>query len=143
MALGIQKKIRQLHKRWVCDDSPEWREICELRTAVAESFAAGNGLDFSTFARIAKWKLRQQSGRTQRHRQKTTPELVTLLSKCCWQASHGERKVKARIRLHILTGLPGVGIGLASAILALTWPDEYGILDFRVWEVLYGVERKF
>jgi hypothetical protein len=142
MTLSIQTMIQRLHKQWIRDDNPEWREIAELRAAVAESFAAGNGLAFKTFERIAKWKLRKQSGRTQRHRQKTTSELVALLSICCWQASHGERDVKARIRLHILTGLPGVGIGLASAILSLTWPDEYGIVDFRVWKVHYGVGKK-
>jgi hypothetical protein len=136
------KQLIALHSDWINDENPEWREIVELQAAVAESFADGNGLAFKTFERVAKWKLRQQSGRTQRHRQKTTTELVALLSKCCWQASHSEREVVARIRLHILTGLPGVGIGLGSAILALMWPDEYGIVDFRVWSVLYGVEKR-
>ena len=140
MITAIQ--LKSLHTEWVCGDNPEWTQIQDLRKAVAQSFAAGNGLAFTTFEKVAKWKLRQQSGRTKKHREKTTPELVALLSKCCWQASHGDREVEARIRLHILTGLPGVGIGLASAILALTWPDEYGIVDFRVWEVLYRVEKK-
>lgn len=135
-------RLRTLHSNWVHDNNPEWRAIRDLQNAVAESFVAGNGLKFETFQRIAEWKLRQQLGRTLKHRKKTTPELVALLSKCCWQAFHGDREVEARIRLHILTGLPGVGIGLASAILALTWPDEYGIVDFRVWEVLYRVEKK-
>ena len=113
-----------------------------LHTAVAESFAAGHGLAFETFKRIAEWKLRQQFGRTKKRREKATPELVALLSKCCWNVSHEDRNIKALIRLHTLTGLPGVGVGLASAILALTWPQEYGIVDFRVWKVLYGVKKQ-
>jgi len=139
--MSTQERLKLLHPKWIRDENPEWREIKDLQSRVADSFAANSGLSFDLFERIAKWKLRRQSGRTQKHREKTTPELVALLSKCCWQALHADRAVKARIRLHIMTGLPGVGIGLASALLALTWPGEYGIVDFRVWEVLYRVGK--
>lgn len=40
-------------------------------------------------------------------------------------------------RIDLLTGLAGVSIPTASAILTLTNPERYGVIDIRVWEVLY------
>lgn len=40
-------------------------------------------------------------------------------------------------RIQLLTKLVGVRIPTASAILMLTNPMEYGVIDIRVWEVLY------
>jgi hypothetical protein len=40
-------------------------------------------------------------------------------------------------RIQLLTELVGVRIPTASAILMLTNPKEYGVIDIRVWEVLY------
>jgi len=40
-------------------------------------------------------------------------------------------------RIDLLTRLRGVSIPTASAILTLTNPKDYGVIDIRVWEVLY------
>lgn len=40
-------------------------------------------------------------------------------------------------RIDLLTGLKGVRIPTASAILTLTNPKDYGVIDIRVWDVLY------
>ena len=37
--------------------------------------------------------------------------------------------------------LPGVGTGVASAILALCYPKRYAPLDARVWQGLFDEER--
>lgn len=37
----------------------------------------------------------------------------------------------------LLTGLAGVSAPTASAILTLTDPRRYGVLDIRVWQLLY------
>jgi hypothetical protein len=46
-------------------------------------------------------------------------------------------------RLDLLVGLAGVGIPTASAILTLTDPRRYGVIDIRAWQELYrrGVVR--
>jgi hypothetical protein len=36
-----------------------------------------------------------------------------------------------------LTTLSGVSLPMASAILTLTNPKRYGVIDIRVWEILY------
>ena len=39
--------------------------------------------------------------------------------------------------MELLTSLSGVGIPVASAILTLTDPNDYGVIDTRVWQLLY------
>jgi hypothetical protein len=45
-----------------------------------------------------------------------------------------------RIRLHLLTGLQGVSVPTASAILTLTDPKHYGVIDIRVWQLLHKLQ---
>lgn len=40
-------------------------------------------------------------------------------------------------RIELLTQLKGISIPVASAILTLTDPKNYGVIDIRVWQVLY------
>jgi hypothetical protein len=40
-------------------------------------------------------------------------------------------------RLELLTSLAGVGIPTASAILTLTDPHRYGVIDIRAWQELF------
>ncbi len=43
-------------------------------------------------------------------------------------------------RVTMLRVLPGVGMGVASAILALCFPEQYAPIDFRVWRQLSDSE---
>jgi len=45
--------------------------------------------------------------------------------------------VSERTRFEALTELHGVGAPTASAILTLTNPHRYGVLDIRVWQLLH------
>ncbi|HKG22281.1 MAG TPA: hypothetical protein VKC34_10300 [Blastocatellia bacterium] len=40
-------------------------------------------------------------------------------------------------KIGLLTSLKGVGLPTASAILTLTDPENYGVIDIRVWQLLY------
>lgn len=44
-----------------------------------------------------------------------------------------------REKLRLLTELKGVGVPMASAILTFIWPERYGIIDIRVWRLLYAL----
>lgn len=46
-----------------------------------------------------------------------------------------------RARLGLLTGLHGVSVPTASAILTLLDPRRYGVLDIRAWQLLFGLGR--
>lgn len=44
-----------------------------------------------------------------------------------------------RRRLELLTSLSGVNVPMASSILMLTDPERYGVIDIRVWQLLFKV----
>ena len=44
-----------------------------------------------------------------------------------------------KTKIDLLTGLEGVSIPTASAILTLTDPAQYGVIDIRVWQVLHAL----
>lgn len=44
-----------------------------------------------------------------------------------------------RRRMTLLTGLRGVGVPMASAILTLIDPRRYGVLDIRAWQLLFAI----
>ena len=44
-----------------------------------------------------------------------------------------------RRRMELLTGLTGVGVPMASAILTLIHPRRYGVLDVRAWQLLFAI----
>ena len=46
-----------------------------------------------------------------------------------------------RTRVALLTGLHGVSVPTASAILTLLDPRRYGVLDIRAWQLLFGLGR--
>ena len=41
--------------------------------------------------------------------------------------------------MDFLTRLNGVSVPMASAILMLTNPRRYGVIDIRVWQLLYNM----
>jgi hypothetical protein len=41
----------------------------------------------------------------------------------------------------LLVALPGVGVPVASAVLALTDPERYCVIDFRGWRTVFDEER--
>ena len=41
--------------------------------------------------------------------------------------------------MQLLTGLRGVSVPTASAILTLVDPRRYGVLDIRAWQLLFGL----
>jgi len=47
------------------------------------------------------------------------------------------RQISERQKLNHLRSLRGVGVPMASSILMFTDPKRYGVLDIRVWQVLY------
>jgi hypothetical protein len=49
---------------------------------------------------------------------------------------------ETKLRVATLTELSGVGIGVASAILALVDPERYCVIDFRGWRAVFGEMRR-
>jgi hypothetical protein len=81
------------------------------------------------FLRMAAWK----SPRATPHYRKNTSARVRATSRAVL-GSRSERR-----RLELLTGLQGVSVPVASAILTLIDPRRYGVLDIRVWQLLFAL----
>jgi hypothetical protein len=81
------------------------------------------------FLAICRWK----SPRAIRHYMKNSPARIRRQSAAAL-ATRSERA-----RFEALTALDGVGPPVASAILTLTNPRRYGVLDIRVWQLLFDL----
>src|SRR5665213_2752581 len=91
---------------------------------------------------ILTYKLRTQRGRTEHHRKGWTEERVRAVTSGAFGLRLEDVDLESRARAAILTSLSGVGIAVASAILALVEPDRYGIIDFRNWRQLFPSARR-
>ena len=79
------------------------------------------------FLKMAKWK----SPRPKRWYLSNSEDEIMKISKKVFSTNYDKRKIE------LLTRLKGVRIPTASAILMLTDPQNYGVIDIRVWQVLY------
>jgi len=105
------------------EESPATRQlILDLRDVRQRGY-----LTKREFLEICRWK----SPRVIRLCEKNSPDRIRRHSATAL-ASRSER-----IRFDSLTALNGVGAPMASAILTLTNPRRYGVLDIRVWQLLY------
>jgi thermostable 8-oxoguanine DNA glycosylase len=82
------------------------------------------------FLDICYWK----SARSIRRCERNSAAAVEKTSKKVMRTRSEKR------RLELLTSLQGVSVPTASAILTLTNPERYGVIDIRVWELLYALE---
>ena len=79
------------------------------------------------FLEIGMWK----SPRPKKQYLKNSEKEIISVSKKVFSTKFEKRKLK------LLTSLKGVSVPTASAILTLTDPKNYGVIDIRVWQVLY------
>jgi thermostable 8-oxoguanine DNA glycosylase len=100
-------------------------------------------LDKSDFENILKWKLRNQFGRQLNLRQLNTDEIIRKITKLVFEIEHSSDNYETELKLRILTSIKGVEIPIASAILTLTNPDKYAVIDFRVWRQLFGIRKSY
>jgi thermostable 8-oxoguanine DNA glycosylase len=91
--------------------------------------------------RILQWKLRSQYGRTARYRTLLTDSIVRQVTAVAFAVQHPDEEFETQLKVRLLCTLPGVGIGVASAILALTHPERYAVIDYRNWRKVFDEER--
>jgi hypothetical protein len=81
------------------------------------------------FRRMCRWK----SPRARQLWEANSAARVRAVSRVVL-ATRNERR-----RMELLTGLSGVGVPMASAILTLIDPRRYGVLDIRAWQLLFAI----
>ena len=82
------------------------------------------------FLQICRWKSPRAIRQYGRNRRVTIARTIRAVL-----STRSEQR-----RLAYLTNLKGVSVPMASAILTLINPDRYGILDIRVWRLLYEIK---
>jgi hypothetical protein len=82
------------------------------------------------FLDICYWK----STRSIRRCERNSATAIELTSQKVLSTRSEKRKIE------LLTALHGVSVPTASAILTLTDPDNYGVIDIRVWQLLHALK---
>ena len=92
--------------------------------------------------RVFRWKLGTQYGRQKKLRDTNTESAYRAVTAAAFAIREPDAHYEAELRLGILTSLRGVGLGVASAILAVAEPDRYCVVDFRGWRAVFGEDRR-
>jgi hypothetical protein len=120
------RNLRQLLKRELLpdEDGPTDALVRELRHVKrAGQFSRAE------FIKMCRWK----SPRAVHHYERNAPATIRTKSRQVL-GSRDERQ-----RLELLTSLKGVSVPTASAILTLIDPERYGVIDIRVWQLLFRI----
>lgn len=81
------------------------------------------------FLKMCRWK----SPRALHHYERNAPASIRTKSRQVLRCRDERR------RLELLTSLKGVSVPTASAILTLIDPERYGVIDIRVWQLLFRI----
>lgn len=123
--------------------SADYRATEELKAELAQ--ARGNRHPFylttTEFEKILHWKLDRQYGRGKELRRANTAQVIRTVSEAVFSVSHPDPVYLIELRLGLLCSLRGVGVPIASAVLALVYPTEYCVIDFRGWRQVFEQDR--
>jgi hypothetical protein len=120
------KEVGLLVSRYLAteEDSETANLTCELKRARVRGYLTRPELE-----KICRWK----SPRVIRRIKSNTPARIRSIT------GRALATQSERARLEYLLTLNGVSVPMASAILTLLNPQEYGVIDIRVWQLLHAV----
>jgi len=95
-------------------------------------------LTAAEFEETLQWKLGQQIGRQRKRRSANTEEIIRAVTGLALTIAHSDKEYELELRMGILCSLRGVAVPVASAVLALVFPEEYAVIDFRGWWQVFG-----
>ena len=98
-------------------------------------------LNKDDFEEILKWKLRGQIGRQRARRAANTDEIIPAVTGLALTIEHSDKDYELELRLAILCSLRGVEVPVASAVLALVFPEQYAVIDFRGWRQVFDKDK--
>lgn len=99
-------------------------------------------LTLDEFDKILRWELRGQYGRQRESRNVNTDGVIRTVTMAALSLPHPvDDDYETELRVGVLCALRGVGVPVASAILALVFPEKYAVIDFRGWRQVFGEEK--
>ncbi len=93
--------------------------------------------DQEDFDAVVRWKLRKQFGRVAGRLKLNSYSTIRAVTQAAFSVRSDDADHELRVRVSLLCALDGIDIGVASAILALTFPESYPVIDFRGWRQAY------
>jgi len=99
-------------------------------------------LNEQEFERILRWKLRGQYGRGTEVRRHNTDHIIRTISETVFRIQHENDDYETKMRISMLSTIPGVSIPVASAVLTLVEPTRYTVIDFRVWRQMFDEDKR-
>lgn len=109
--------------------------LAHLRGERQPMYLAGDEFD-----QILRWKLRGQYGRQRAWRQCNTEDVIRAVTGLALSVCHTDPDYELELRMGALCTLRGVQVPVASAVLALVYPETYAVVDFRGWRQVFGRE---
>jgi len=91
--------------------------------------------------RVFLWKLRGQHERQAHLRAKNSDSVYRAVTEAVFKIVEADPVYECTVRLGLLAALPGIGVPVASAVLALTDPQRYCVIDFRGWRSVLDETR--
>jgi hypothetical protein len=98
-------------------------------------------LDSKEFEQILCWKLDTQAHRSKQLRLVNVDSLVIPITKAYFNLKSENFEYETEVKIKLLTSLKGVGTPLASAVMAITEPQKYCIVDSVLWEFIFNEEK--
>lgn len=95
-------------------------------------------LTLEEFDEILHWKLDRQYGRGEGLRLSNTDAVIRIVTTAALNIAHVDEDYETELRMGILCTLRGVGVPVASAVLALIYPEKFAVIDFRGWRQVFG-----
>ncbi len=141
MITAADLKDRRVAARRADDPDLAEAERLKARLARARDKRVPLYLSRDEFLAVCKWKLADQYGRAAHLLESSSEKRIKRTTQLAFSCRDKDAGFELAGRMTILRLLPGVGIGVASAILGLCYPKRYAPLDPRVWRALFDEER--
>jgi hypothetical protein len=128
----------------ISQNSEGFRETMELRRKLGELKESRSPfyLTGSEFDEILKWKLDSQYPRSRELRKLNLDSVVVPVTKAAFEVRSESFEYEVDLKLRILSSVRGVATPISSAVLALTNPERYAVVDSVLWEALFGEEKQ-
>ena len=121
----------------------DYSETERLKAKFARLRAERERLYLTTaeFQEILQWKFGERMGELEDIYAVNPDEIIRAITELAFAITHPDIDYELEIRMGILCSLRGVTVPVASALLALVFPEKYAVIDFRVWRQIFDEEQ--
>jgi len=124
------KELLQEVEEWHKGKKGSWYKRCFDR--IHQTILKRGALSLEDLYDVAYWKSRRASKQV---RTKNPDRVVRMIT------SFALKMPNERFKIRLLSTLEGIGVRRASAILAMSNPEKYGVMDENAWYALTGEQR--